>query len=120
MIRNLICIQCPKSCPLTVDFEGCHLVKVEGNKCPKGADYAKTEIENPLRILTGTVLTEGLALKMLPVRTDNPIPKARILEAATEIKKIRLTKPINIGEVIVSNFMGLGVNLIGTRGSGFA
>lgn len=115
MLKQLICIQCPKSCVLSVDFENCRLLKVEGNKCPKGADYAKSEIENPLRILTGTVLTEGLALRMLPVRTDQPIPKARILEATAELKKIRVSKAVNIGDVIVANFMGLGVNLIGTR-----
>ena len=112
MIRKMTCIECPKSCALSVEFEDCHMVKVEGSKCPKGAEYAKNEIENPQRILTGTVLSEGLSLKMIPVRTDQPIPKARILEAAAELKNIRVTKPVKIGDVIVADFIGLGVNLI--------
>ena len=103
------------SCALTVDIESCRVVKVDGTKCPKGQDYAKTEIENPLRILTGTVLAKGLPFKMVPVRTDRPIPKAKILEAAAEMRKLRITKPPRMGEVIVANFMGLGVNLIATR-----
>jgi CxxC motif-containing protein len=115
VIKELICIECPKSCSLKVDIENCRIVKVNGNQCPRGQDYAKTEIENPLRILTGVVLTNGLAIKMVPVRTDKPIPKDRILEAAAEIKKLKVTNPLGIGDIVVSNFMGLAVNLIATR-----
>ncbi|MFH1397752.1 MAG: DUF1667 domain-containing protein [Candidatus Omnitrophota bacterium] len=115
MIRKLTCIECPESCSLTVDIENCRIVKVNGNQCPRGQDYAQAEIENPQRILTGAVLTKGLAIKMVPVRTDKPIPRAMILKAAAEIKKLEVTKPLNIGDIIVSNFMGLAVNLIATR-----
>lgn len=116
MNKKLTCIECPKSCALSVDIENCRVVKVEGHKCPKGEEYARTEIENPLRTLTGTVLTSGLPLKMIPVRTDQPIPKAKILDAATELKKIKITGPLRCGDIVVSNFMGLGANLIVTRG----
>lgn len=115
MIKNLICIECPRSCVLAVDIENCRVVKVSGEKCPKGKDYAVSEVENPRRVLTSTVSARGLNLKMVPVRTDKPIPKDRILEAAGEIRKIRLAKPVNTGEVIVRDFLGLGVNLIATR-----
>ena len=115
MIKELTCIECPISCSLMVDIENCRIVKVNGNQCPRGHDYAIAEIENPLRILTGVVLTKGLAIKMVPVRTDKPIPKARILEAAAEIKKLKVINPLGIGDIIVSNFMGLAVNLIATR-----
>lgn len=115
MTKNLTCIECPKSCALTVDIENCRVVQVAGNQCPKGEDYAKAEIENPLRILTSTVLAQGLCLKMVPVRTDRPMPKAKLLEAMVEIKKIIVEKPVKAGDAIVSNFLGLGVNLIATR-----
>ncbi len=115
MIKVLTCIECPQSCSLTVDIENCRIVKVNGNKCPRGQDYAQAEIENPKRILTGTVLAKGLVIKMVPVRTDKPIPKARILEGASELKKLKVTKPLGIGDIIVDNFMGLAVNLVATR-----
>jgi len=115
MIKKLTCIECPRSCALNVDIENCQIVKVEGGKCPKGGEYAKTEIENPLRILTGTVLAQDLALKMIPVKTDKPIPKARISQAASEIKKIKIKRPLHAGDIIVPNFLGLDVNLIATR-----
>lgn len=112
---HLICIECPKGCGLSVDIENYRVINVTGNTCPKGKDYAISEIENPIRILTSTILAEGLALKMIPIRTDSPIPKTKILEAMKEIKKIRINKPVSTGEIIVKNFLGLGVNLISTR-----
>lgn len=73
------------------------------------------EIENPLRVFTGTVLAQGLSLKMVPVRTNQPIPKAKILEAAAHLKIIRVIKPVAVGDVVVKNFLRLGVDLIATR-----
>jgi len=100
---------------LSVDIENCRVVKVVGNKCPKGEKYAVTEVESPVRILTSSVLAEGLAMKMIPVRTDKPIPKHKLIEAMAEIKKIRIRKEVAIGETIMNNFLGLGVDLIATR-----
>lgn len=115
MIKKLTCIECPIGCALSVDIEHGRVVKVSGDECPKGKVYASLEIENPLRVLTSTVLTVGLPFKMVPVRTDRPIPKSRILEAASEVKKVRIEKDVRAGEIIVSNFLNLGVNLIATR-----
>jgi CxxC motif-containing protein len=115
MSKNLTCIECPKSCNLIVDIENCRVVKVSGNQCKVGESYATAEIENPMRIFTSTVLSDGLFLKMIPVRTDKPIPKAKIREAMAEIKKIRINKPVKVGDAIVSNFLGLGGNLTATR-----
>ena len=118
-MRKLICIECPRSCVLRVDIQNCRVVKVTGEKCPKGRDYAVSEVENPQRVLTSTVSTSGLALKMVPVRTDRPIPKDKILEAAAEARKMKLERPVKVGEIIAENFLGLGVNLIATRGVEF-
>ena len=113
--KNLTCIECPKSCLLSVDIENCKVVKVNRAKCPKGEKYAVSEIENPKRIFTSTVLAQGLSLKMVPVRTDQQISKDKIMEAMNEIRKIRINKPVILGEVIVRNFSDLGVNLIAAR-----
>ncbi len=115
MKKILTCIECPKGCRLIVDVEDGKMSKVTGNECPKGEEYAISEIENPVRTLTSTILGHGLDLKMIPVRTDKPIPKSRIFEAMNEIKKINVKKPLNRGDVIVKNFLGLDVDLIATR-----
>lgn len=115
MIKKITCIECPKGCVLSVDVENCRVIRVSGNECPKGEKYARSEVENPMRILTSVVLAEGFSLKMVPVRTDKAIPKPKILEAMYEIKKIRILRPVQMGDIISENFLGLGVNLIATR-----
>ena len=115
MIKEFICIECPSGCALKVDIENCKVVSVSGNTCPKGEVYAKKEVENPERILTSTVVTKGLSLKLVPVRTDRAIPKSKLFDAMHEIKSMRIEKTINAGDVIVENFLGLDVNIIATR-----
>ncbi|MBI5206554.1 MAG: DUF1667 domain-containing protein, partial [Candidatus Firestonebacteria bacterium] len=90
MIKKITCIECPKGCPLSVAIENNKVVSVEGYICKKGEKYAVNEIENPVRIVTSTVLAQGLSLKMIPVRTDKPISKNKIFDAMNEIKKIRI------------------------------
>lgn len=114
-MKKITCIECPKGCLLSIDIENCRVVKVIGNECPKGEKYARQEIENPMRVLTSVVLTEGLSMKMAPVRTDKPIPKTKLAEAMVEVKKIRLNTPVKSGSIIIENFLGLGVNLLSTR-----
>ncbi|MBU4305132.1 MAG: DUF1667 domain-containing protein [Candidatus Omnitrophica bacterium] len=115
MNKRLTCIECPRGCVLSIEIENGKIVSLKGNECPKGEKYAAAEVENPLRILTSAVLAEGLDLKMVAVRTDKPIPKAKLFAAMEEIKKIRLSHPVRCGEVIAENFLGLGVRLLATR-----
>ncbi|OIO33365.1 MAG: hypothetical protein AUJ70_03385 [Candidatus Omnitrophica bacterium CG1_02_40_15] len=115
MTKKLTCIECPKGCRLIVDVEDGKVAMVTGNECPKGEKYAVSEIENPARILTSSVLSQGFGLKMIPVRTDKPMPKSRIFDAMNEVRKIRVTTPLKSEDIIVKNFLGLGVNLIATR-----
>ena len=113
--RTITCIECPLGCRLSVDVEGCKVVKVSGNKCPKGEAYAAAEVEHPLRILTSTVVTEGLPLRAIPVRTDKPVPKEKIFDIMAEIKRFRLRKKVKVGEVLKENILGSGADLIATR-----
>lgn len=117
MIRKITCIDCPQGCQLEVDVKGGHVIKVTGNKCEKGINYATQEVEDPRRILTSTILSEGLDLKMVPVRTDKPIPKDKLFAAIQAIRKIRLGHPVKAGDVVVKDLIGLGADLISTRGT---
>lgn len=115
MIKHLTCIECPKGCRLTVEVGDNGEIKVNGNQCPKGERYASAEVQRPVRTLTTCVLGQGLALKMIPVRTDQPIPKDWVPQAMTAVKNIKINKPVQAGDVVFVNFLGLGVNLISTR-----
>jgi CxxC motif-containing protein len=115
MIKKLVCIECPQGCVLSVDIENGRMKSVSGEKCPKGKAYAAAETEDPVRILTATVLTEGLDLKLVPVRTNRPIPKKELARAMEEIGRLRIKKPVAAGDVVVDDFLGLGVKLVATR-----
>lgn len=115
MKRKLTCIACPIGCVMTVDVEGGYVIKVSGHKCPRGETYARQEIEHPMRVLTSTVLTQGLELKMVPVRTNKPIPKDKLLSAMQEVKKVRLSKPVKVGQAIIKDLLGTGADLVATR-----
>ena len=117
MKKILICIECPNGCVLSVDIEEGKVASVTGHTCPKGEKYACEEIESPKRVLTSSVLAEGLSLKMIPVRTDGPIPKEKLIEAMKEIKGLKVREGLRAGDVIRRNFLGLNVNLIATRES---
>ncbi len=115
MIKHLTCIACPNGCQLEINEEGGRVISVTGNKCEKGPAYAKQEVENPMRVLSSTVLAKGLELKLVPVRTSKPIPKGKLFEGIAEIRKLELEKPVKAGEVIVKNFLGLEADLIAAR-----
>jgi CxxC motif-containing protein len=115
MIKSLACIECPKGCKISVDFDGDKINSITGFQCKKGEAYAEEEVIDPKRTLTSSVLTEGLEIKMLPVRTSKPIPKSRLIEAMGKVKKIRLTKAVDVGDVIQKDFIVQGVDLIATR-----
>ncbi|MFA5112796.1 MAG: DUF1667 domain-containing protein [Candidatus Margulisiibacteriota bacterium] len=115
MLKKLTCIECPVGCQLEINEEGGRVISLTGNKCEKGPVYAKQEIENPMRVLTTTVLAEGIEPKLVPVRTNKPLPKARLLEAMALISRARLTHPVKVDDVVIKDLLSLGVDLVATR-----
>lgn len=115
MKKTMTCIQCPQGCSLTVEADGSRLIEVTGGKCKRGPAYARQETEAPLRTLTTSVLTRGLELKMLPVRTSGPIPKEKLFTAMEAVKRLTVTSPVKTGAVVAADFLGLGVDLVACR-----
>lgn len=112
---NLICIGCPLGCPLTVEMEGNEVKSVSGNTCPRGVAYAKKELTNPTRIVTSTVRVAGGRLAMVSVKTESDIPKGKIFDCVKALKDVEVVAPVKIGDVIVKNVAGTGVNVIATK-----
>jgi CxxC motif-containing protein len=115
MIKKITCIECPKGCCLSAQVNEGTVIEVIGNACQKGELYARNEINDPKRILTTTVLGKGLSLSLIPVRTDKPISKAKITEVIAFLNKFCLEKPVNCGDILVDDVLGLGANIIATR-----
>ena len=111
MATDLTCIICPRGCHLHVDDD----LNVTGNACPRGAAYAKQEILDPRRTLTTTVRCKSRLLRVCPVKTNAPMPKDKVLPAMAEVNKVVLTPPVHIGDVVIHDLLGTGVDLIATR-----
>lgn len=112
--RELICIGCPMGCPMVVDIDGTE-ISVSGNTCPRGDDYARKEVLSPTRIVTSSVKIEGGAMPMVSVKTEHDIPKGKIMDIMEEIHQASVKAPIAIGDVVIENCAGTGVNIVATR-----
>lgn len=112
--RELICIGCPLGCPVTVTMEDGQVVKVEGNTCKRGDDYARKEVTNPTRIVTSTVMVEGGKDVTVSVKTRSDVPKGKIFECVKSLKGVVVKAPVHIGDVIVANAADTGVDIIAT------
>lgn len=113
--RELICINCPLGCPLTVELDGTEVVNVSGNTCPRGAAYAKKEVTDPTRIVTSIVRVEGGRSEMVSVKTKQDIPKSKIFDCIKALKGVTVEAPISIGDVIVANVAETGVDFVATK-----
>jgi len=112
--RELICIGCPLGCPLTVTVDGGEAVSVQGNTCKRGDVYARKEVANPTRIVTSTVIVEGGSDATVSVKTANDIPKGMIFDCMKALKGVSVQAPVHIGDVVVPNVAGTGVDIIAT------
>ena len=114
MERNLICIVCPVGCRLKAAGTADNL-EVSGNRCKKGISYAHDEITNPMRVVCTTVKIKGGIHGVIPVKTDRAIPERYKLEVVKAINNIKLTSPVKMGDIIISDLFGTGVNMVAER-----
>ena len=125
MNRTLTCILCPNGCELQIAYEisaegneageSVKLLSVSGNKCPRGMEYAKQEIVNPMRNIASSVTLVGGTMPLVSVRLTGPIPKAKIMDVMDVIRTASVQAPVKIGDVIIHDVLGLGVDVIATR-----
>ena len=132
--RNLTCIRCPLGCQITVTLENGEVTEVTGNTCPRGEQYAKKEVTNvsgntcergevyarnevtaPVRIVTSNVKVNGGDKDIVSVKTAQAIPKGKIFEVLEDIKPVVVKAPVHIGDVIVADAAGTGVDIIASK-----
>ncbi len=114
MIKEIICICCPVGCRICVELEGKQILKIEGNHCSKGMEYAAQETVEPMRVFTGLMRAENCE-KPFAVRSDRPIPKKKMLECAAKLKQRRPKVPVCIGDIVYENIFDTGVNIVASQ-----
>lgn len=113
MDKSIICIACPRGCNLRITGSGGEMI-IEGNACPKGLDYGRQEILQPLRMLTTTVKTTHPDCPRLPVRLSAEIPKAELRNCMKIINSFTAETDCCPGDIIAKNIFAGGIDLIAT------
>ena len=108
----VICTVCPIGCRIKVERVKDGYV-TEGNNCKRGEAYAIKEVTSPERTLTTIMASD--CKKMIPVKTDRPVPKEKIEELMKIINEKTLLLPISLGDIIIENIGGTGANVVCTR-----
>lgn len=121
-MKTLTCIVCPAGCSLVADDSGgARNIIVSGNRCPRGAEYAREEVLAPKRVVTATCSIaddSGMgtgAVRRLPVRTSAPCPREKIPDLLDAVYKIKASLPVTAGDILIKNWNGSGIDVTATR-----
>lgn len=115
MEQNITCINCPVGCRMTVTLNDAgEVLSVSGNTCARGDRYARQECVLPVRMVTAVIPVANSPVP-LSVKTAEPIPKRLIFEVMEQLKQVRVSAPVRIGQVILPDVCGTGVDVIATR-----
>ena len=91
------------------------VVKVEGNTCPRGESYARSEVKDPRRVFASTVRVRGGKLPVCPVRSKIPAPKGKLFGIAEEVARLEVEAPVKIGQVLIHGVCGTDVDIVASR-----
>ena len=110
-MKEYICIVCPNGCHLRYDEVNdiC-----EGNRCPRGKEYARDEFSHPKRSVTSSVRTTVDGYPVISVRTSKDIDKELIPALLIELKKALVTEKLGMNAVVIKNVLNTDVDIITT------
>ena len=116
MQKNIICVACPMCCVVPVDIaDNGEIISVKGNTCKRGDTYARTEITNPVRSLATTVKVNGGVYNVVPCKSAGALPKDKIMDCMEVINKATAKAPVKLGDVLVSDILGTGIDIVATN-----
>ena len=114
--RFLTCIVCPRGCQLKIELEDDgRILSIEGNSCKRGITYAEDECTHPRRSVTSTV--RCASGEVVSVKTADSVPKELIFKVMEAINSVTAPDSLSIGDVIIEDVCGTGVNVIATSNS---
>ena len=112
--KEFVCIRCPLGCNISVETDGGAIKNIAGNTCPRGADYVTRELTDPRRIVTSLVRVQGGGLPVVSVKTAADVPKDKIADCIRALKAVELPAPVRMGDVVLEDVCGTGVDIVAT------
>lgn len=113
--RNITCIVCPIGCKILIKTDGTQFEIVEGNKCKRGIEYARSEALDPRRMLTTSVLINDGEWPLASVKSSKPVPKEKLFSVLKEIGGTAVKAPVNSGQIIIKNAANTGIDIVATK-----
>ncbi len=111
MVKNVTCTVCPMGCAIEVTINGDEM-SVKGNTCKRGEVYARAEVTCPTRVLTSTMKCEDGAI--VSVKSRSALPKEKMFECMSVINSTAIKGNVKIGDTLIENILGTGVDIIAT------
>ena len=113
--RSVVCIMCPLGCEVNVEVEEGVITNIKGYACENGKEYAEQEVSSPTRTVMSVVKCVKGNFPTVSVKTSEPIQKENIKDVMRAISDIEVEAPISVGDKIVKDVCGSGVDIIATR-----
>jgi CxxC motif-containing protein len=111
---EIICVACPHGCRLEATRKDGEIL-ISNAGCKRGKEYAINEIQDPRRMVATTVRVAHAIHPLLPVYTAAPFPKGRVTELLREIRKVEINAPVRMGQVVLENALGTGIDVVASR-----
>ena len=118
MKGEFLCVVCPNGCAIEAEFttdKPPKLLRASGQRCPRGLDWVRQEIENPMRTIASSVLVQNGDFIAASVRTATPIPLEKVGAVMAAIRNQYPEAPLYIGQVLIENVAGTDADVIVTR-----
>lgn len=111
---ELMCQGCTLGCSLKVEKSNNEIV-VTGNLCKKGDMYGRQEFEKPARTILYKVKVKNGDFSTVPVKSSSKVLKENYNEIMEVLKNAEIEAPFAIGEVVIKNIAGTGIDIVSTR-----
>lgn len=112
--KTFKCQVCPVGCTLKLSETNNELT-IEGNKCSRGLEYAKSVYKTSPQILYGRCLLSNASMGRLAVKTSGPIPEDLKNQVMEQIRNTSIKAPVKKGQVIIKNILDLDIDVISMR-----
>ncbi len=113
--KEITCIVCPIGCNILVKKDDSNVTILDGNKCKRGVEYARTEALDPKRMLTSSVLVLEGEWPLVSVKSTKPVPKKHLFSVLSKIKKAKVKAPVKLGQVLIKNASNTNIDIIATK-----
>ena len=110
-MKEMTCIVCPRGCRLTIDDD----MNVTGNSCPRGKNYAISELTHPVRMVTSTVRVSNRENVVASVKTSEAIDKDKMFDVIKLVNSMSVKAPCHVGDVLVKNVFNTNVDILITK-----